>query len=192
MVVIHLKTEVKNYKIPPMGPMIYMLYRTGGDSKENAKIMLDFALERLDILESSKDYISVLEYTDLKDFISNCKGYIIREKDTDEYFYILNIMCSSNYRFEELLETHEFINDIPVEPIEIGDHQTIYLYFNDHRITARDCITDILYYLDSNPIENESDTIIKNHIKTYLKYIIDNEIFSKHDLLTYTILEKYI
>jgi hypothetical protein len=106
-------------------------------------------------------------------------------------------MSNSEWRFEELLETHEFINDIP-EPIEIGDHQSIYLYFEGYKNHARRCITKILYYLDSNQgsqdscIENEFDIIIKNHIKAYLKYIIDNKIFSKEDLLTYTILKNYI
>jgi hypothetical protein len=190
MVIEHLKKDVENYKIPPMGPMIYISYN--GDTHKNAVDYLNFALERLDIFESSKDYISILEYMDLSEFVYNCMGHILLEKDTFEYN---TLQCDVSYncgRFSELLETHEFINDIPEEYIKIGDNQTILLYFQGYRAGARRCISTILCYLNSNRIENESDAIIKNHIKTYLKYIIDNEIFSKEDLLTYNILENYM
>jgi hypothetical protein len=193
MVVAHLKKDVENYKISPMGPMIDILLLY--DTHKIAINYLNFALERLDIFESSKDYISVLEYMDLSEFVYNCNGHILFEKDTEEYYNIQNIIRESDWRFKELLETHEFINDVPEEYIEIGDNQSIFLYFKGYRATTRDCISTILYYLNSNQsqsIDNESDTIIKNHIKTYLKYIIDNEIFSKDDLLSYNILKNYI
>ena len=194
MTVVHLKKDVVNYKIPPMGPMISITHK--GDLHKNAIKMLNFAIVRLTIFESSNDYISVLEYFDLQEYVYN--GNISYEKDTYYHYDIMNIINDAEWRFEQLSKTHEFINDIPEEEIEMGDYQDInlpynrnliHLSYNKKRWFARESITDILHYLEYKTENNKQNN---DYIKNYMKFIIDNEIFSKEDLMKYDLLKSFI
>jgi hypothetical protein len=182
MVVIHLKKNIENYNIPPMGPIIHVRYNLD-KLQENSINMLNFYLERITIFESFNEYISISEYIDIHDYINEyIENY---DKNNDK-----NIIEDTKKRLNHLLEKCVFINDIP-EPIEIGDGKYVTLYYNIKRSCARECISDILFYLELNVI-HENNEKFNNYIKMYLKYIIDNEIFSKEDLFRYTILENYI
>jgi hypothetical protein len=163
-------------EIPPMGPCIHISYKN--NTSENARNLLDFAITRLEIFENNDNQISILEYIELHEYVNNCTGNFIFEKDTTECYYYNYLTRQLNDRFEKLLDTKQFYNDIPDKEIEIKIYN-LTLYINSQRIYVRYSINKLYNYLENIDIIDQ-DSLIK--IKHYLDLVYEYKIFRKEDI----------
>ncbi len=191
------RTLPKDYKVPPMGPLIHFYYEADSvekhdDKRKNIIKMMNYFHNRIRELQN-QDKVSKMELTDIKENLKHFKQWLENEVQIKNKQKLTNGADMEYIKTKEL-ESKYVYDDTPVNEIFVDKEIKTSRYFN--RIQVLNCYNSFVHYehllkscLTSKTITysistGEINDLLKD--KLYLDHLIKRKIFLHDDIYVKT------